>query len=82
MWQNLHKRDYTQCSNDATKKSDAAKNIKSKFYHVFSWVILCNSSQNYKAGSQNLEAQNIALLEPNLNEKKDFEITLFRNDVT
>lgn len=61
MWQNLHKRDYTQCSNDATKKSDAAKNIKSKFYHVFSWVILCKAPRSYK-GRRNLEAPHMALL--------------------
>ena len=29
--------------NDPTKKSESAKNVKSSFYHVFDWAILCKA---------------------------------------
>ena len=68
--------------NDATNKSEPAKNLKNNFHHVFNWVILCKSPKNYKV-MRNLEALYIASLKPTLNEQKDFKIlTIFRNGVT
>ena len=68
--------------NDPTKKSEPAKHLKSNFYHVFNWVILCKTPQNYKV-RRNSKALYIVLLKPTLNEQKDLEImTLFRNGAT
>ena len=36
-------------TNDATKKSEPAKQFKNNFDDVFNWVILCNGPKNYKA---------------------------------
>ena len=67
--------------NDPTKKSEPARHLKINFDHVFNWVILCKTPQNYKVRC-NLEASYIALLKPTINEEKDFEIlALFRNGV-
>ena len=68
--------------NDPAKKSEPAKHLKNNFHHVFNWVILCESPQNYKV-RRNLEVSYIALLKRTLNEQKIFEIlTCFRNGVT
>ena len=47
--------------NNPNKKSEPAKHLKSNFYHVCKWVILCKAPQNYKV-RRNLEATYIALL--------------------
>ena len=68
--------------NDPTKKSEPVKNLKNIFYHVFNWVILHKTPQNYTV-RHNLKALYIVLLKPTLNEQKDLGIiTLLRNGVT
>ena len=68
--------------NDPTNKSEPPKCLKNNFHHVFNWLTLCKSPQNYKF-RRNLEASYIASLKVTLNEQKDFEIlTFFRNDGT
>ena len=68
--------------NDPTNKSEPAKHLKNNFHHVFNWVTLWKTPQNYKV-RPNLEASYIALLKPTLNEQEGFEIlTLFRNGVS
>ena len=55
--------------NDPTKKSEPANHWKKKKNHVWNWVILCKTPQNYIV-RHNLEASYITLLKPTLNEQK------------
>ena len=50
--------------------------------HYFIWTVISNAPKNATTAKK-LEASNIALWKPDLNEQKDFErLVLFRNSVT
>ena len=68
--------------NNPTKSSEPSKHFRSNINHCFTWAVISNAAKNAKT-RKNLEASYIALWEPNLNEKKDFErLVSFRNGVT
>ena len=49
--------------------------------HYFTWAVISNAPKNAK-NRKNLEASNISLWKPDLNEQKNFERhVLFRNGV-
>ena len=68
--------------NNPTKSSEPSKHLQSNINHYFTWAVISNAPKNAK-NRKNLEASNISLWKPDLNEQKNFErLVLFRNGVT
>ena len=65
-----------------TKSSDQSKHFRSNINYCFTWAVISNAPKSATT-RKNLEVSYIALLKPDHNEQKDFEIlVLFKDGVT
>ena len=70
-----------QSNNDPSGRSELSEHLHHNINHVFTWSVIWSAPKSDRTW-KNLEAFDVALLRPNLNEQCSIVLTLFRSGIT